>query len=162
MARELSTDPYVPLVGSLPPNASLVEAADWVRRQQRRHAEGSALSFTIADRDSNEALGHCNLGLAKLRSGTATGGYAVRPSQRGKGIAQSALIALTTFGWSIPGLHRIELYIEPWNTASIRTAEAAGYVREQLLPKHQEIDGTQRDMLLYSRTRVAQRPDRPV
>jgi RimJ/RimL family protein N-acetyltransferase len=67
-----------------------------------------------------------------------------------------ALIALTSFGWTIPALHRIELYIEPWNTGSIGTAERAGYEREGLLRSHQEIGGRRRDMLLYARVR----PDR--
>lgn len=69
-------------------------------------------------------------------------------------MAASALIALTTFGWTIPQLHRIELYIEPWNTASARTAEKAGYLREGLLRSHQEIGGSRRDMLLYASIRA--------
>ena len=56
----------------------------------------------------------------------------------------------------IPALHRIELYIEPWNTGSIGTAERAGYEREGLLRSHQEIGGRRRDMLLYA----VVRPDR--
>ena len=40
MAQELSTDPYVPLVGSLPAHASREQARDWVDRQRGRLAEG--------------------------------------------------------------------------------------------------------------------------
>ena len=65
----------------------------------------------------------------------------------------SALRALTTFAWTIPALHRIEVYIEPWNGSSIRVAEASGYQREGLLRSHQEIGGIRRDMLLYAVTR---------
>jgi len=77
-------------------------------------------------------------------------------SARGRGLASAALIALTSFGWTIPALHRIELYIEPWNAGSIGTAERAGYEREGLLRSHQEIGGRRRDMLLYASVR----PDR--
>jgi RimJ/RimL family protein N-acetyltransferase len=63
------------------------------------------------------------------------------------------LKALTTYAWTIPALHRIELYIETWNDKSIRVAESSGYVREGLLRSHQEIGGTRRDMLLYAVTR---------
>ena len=38
---------------------------------------------------------------------------------RGRGIATSALQALTAFAWTIPGLYRVELYIEPWNTSDM-------------------------------------------
>ncbi len=119
MAQELSTDPYVPLIGSLPPHATPQQAAEWILRQQNRHSQGSGFSFTIADRVTDEALGHCNLGLTQLSHGRGAGGYSVRPSQRGRGIAASALIALTRFGWTLPGLHRIELYIEPWIVDSV-------------------------------------------
>ena len=55
--------------------------------------------------------------------------------------------------WTIPALHRVELYIEPWNTGSVRTAEKAGYQREGLLKGYQEIAGTRRDMYLYAALR---------
>ena len=58
--------------------------------------------------------------------------------------------ALTTFAWTIAQLHRLELYIEPSNPASIRTAERAGYEREGLLRSHQEIAGERCDMFLYA------------
>ncbi|WP_433603223.1 GNAT family N-acetyltransferase [Nocardia sp. CA-135953] len=50
-------------------------------------------------------------------------------------------------------MHRIELYIEPWNTGSIRVAESGGYLREGLLHSYEEIGGTRRDMFLYAATR---------
>jgi RimJ/RimL family protein N-acetyltransferase len=55
-----------------------------------------------------------------------------------------------TPGSLYPALDRIELFIEPWNTGSIGTAERAGYQREGLLRSHQEIGGRRRDMLLYA------------
>ncbi|HZA30601.1 MAG TPA: GNAT family protein, partial [Propionibacteriaceae bacterium] len=83
----------------------------------------------------------------------ATAGYSVAAAHRGRGIASSALKALTTFAWTIPALHRVELYIEPWNGSSIHVAEASGNQREGLLRSHQEIGATRRDMLLYTTTR---------
>ena len=53
----------------------------------------------------------------------------------------------------IPQLHRVELYVEPWNTASVRTAENAGYEREGLLRSHGEIGGRRLDMLLFAAVR---------
>lgn len=156
MAMELSTDTYVPQIGSLQAHASETQALEWVGRQQARHSEGAGFSFTIAEVQAGRALGHCGLWLKDLPSGRATAGYSIRPSARGQGIASDALIALTQFGWSLEQLHRIELYIEPWNTGSTRTAERAGYQREGLLRSHQEIGGQRRDMLLYSNIRPAQ------
>ncbi|PCC46485.1 GNAT family N-acetyltransferase [Brevibacterium aurantiacum] len=150
MARQLSTDPYVPQTGSLPGNATMQDASDWVERQQGRHAEGTGFSFTIARRTDEFAIGHCGLWLKNLDEGRASAGYAIAPSERGRGYAAEALAALTEFGWTVPGVQRIDLFIEPWNIASIRTAERAGYVREELLVSHQLVGGERRDMLLYS------------
>lgn len=80
-------------------------------------------------------------------------GYSVAPAHRGRGIASSAVKALTAFAWTVPTLHRIELYIEPWNSNSIRVAEASGFQRDGLLRSHQEIGNTRRDVLLYATTR---------
>ena len=87
--------------------------------------------------------------------GRATAGYSIIPSARGRGLAAAALTALTSFAWTIPALHRIELYIEPWNAGSVKTAERAGFEREGLLRSHQEIGGRRRDMLLYATIREA-------
>ncbi|GAA4910428.1 GNAT family protein [Nesterenkonia rhizosphaerae] len=153
MAQEMSADAYIPQIGSLPPHADHRQAREWVQRQQTRHEQGIGFSFTIADAGSDEPVGHCGLWLKEISAGRGSAGYAIRPSARGRGLAAEALLALTSFGWDIPLLHRIELYIEPWNTGSIRTAEQAGYAREGVLRSHQEIGGVRRDMLLFAAVR---------
>ncbi len=159
MAIELSADPYMPLIGTLPERASRREAMEWIDRQRGRPAEGFGYSVAITEAHTDRVVGGINLGLSNLSRGRATGGYSVVPSARRRGFASAALIALTSFAWTIPALHRIELYIEPWNTASIRAAERAGYEREGLLRSHQEIGGRRRDMLLYAAIRSAAGPD---
>lgn len=150
MAQDLSTDLYVPKTGSLPAHATEDEALAWVKRQQGRHSEGAGFSFTIVDVTAGKAVGHCGLWVKELDEGRATAGYSVAPSARGRGLAADALSALTEFGWTVPGLFRIALYIEPWNLGSIRTAERAGYVYEGTLRSHHVIAGERRDMLLYA------------
>jgi ribosomal-protein-alanine N-acetyltransferase len=153
LAVELGEDPYIPLIGSLPAHPTAEQALEWIHRQRGQLAEGQRFSFAIADAESDNAVGAIGLGLRDLSAGRATAGYAVSPLHRGRGIATSALKALTAFAWTIPGLYRVGLYIEPWNTSSIHVAEAAGYQREGLLRCHQEIGGARRDMLLYATTR---------
>lgn len=153
LALELGDDPYVPLIGSLPAHPTAQQALEWVRRQPERYAQGIGLSFAIADAETNKAVGTIGLHLQNLSAGRAAAGYSVPAVNRGRGIASSALTALTTFAWTIPALHRVELYIEPWNASSIHVAEAAGYHREGLLRSHQEIGGTRRNMLLYAAIR---------
>ncbi|GAB3481135.1 GNAT family N-acetyltransferase [Amycolatopsis cihanbeyliensis] len=153
MVLDLSTDPYLPQIGSLPGNADREQALAYIERQHERLGTGAGYSFCIADRRTDAALGVIGLHLASLAAGRASAGYAVAPRGRGHGVAGRALTALTRFAWSVPGLHRVELYIEPWNLGSVRTAEFAGYEREGLLRSHQEIGGNRVDMLLYAATR---------
>jgi ribosomal-protein-alanine N-acetyltransferase len=155
-ARELATDPYVPLIGTLPAGASDEQASEWIDRQRGdQMVQRQGLTFAIADAHTDRAVGHIALWLAELRHGRASAGYSIAPSARRRGLAAAALTALTRFAWTIDGLHRIELHVEPWNVGSVRTAERAGYEREGLLRSHQEIGGERRDMLLYA----AIRPD---
>jgi ribosomal-protein-alanine N-acetyltransferase len=157
MVEELATDAYVPLIGSLPAGADAQAALAWIRRQQARLAEGVGFSFCIAD-ERDRPLGFAGLWTRGLLGGRATAGYAVRPSARGAGVAAHALRGLTAFGWTLPDLHRIELYVEPDNQASRRTAERAGYRCEGVLRQHQEIGGRRRDMCLYAALRNDRSP----
>ncbi|MFC3449849.1 GNAT family N-acetyltransferase [Amycolatopsis speibonae] len=147
LALELGEDPYVPLIGSLPAHPTGREAEEWVRRQQTRHAEGRGFPFVITADET--VVGTIGLWLRNLSEGAGIVGYSVSPRHRRRGFATDALKAMTGFARTVPGVERIELYIEPWNRGSLRAAEKAGYRREGLLPAHQEIGGTARDMLLY-------------
>jgi hypothetical protein len=93
MAKDLSQDPYVPTVGSLPPHSTPVEALAWLARQRQRHVEGSGFSFSIADLETDRSMGNIGLWLKELNTGRAQVGYAVAPNDRGHGIASDALCA---------------------------------------------------------------------
>lgn len=150
MIRDLAKDPYVPTIGSLPAGADDAEAREYIDRQRGRLAEGAGFAFCIADRETDTALGNAGLWVRDLPHGRSSVGYSVAPGARGRGAARDALRALVGFAWTIEQLHRLEARIEPWNTASIRTAEAAGFEREGLLRSHEEIGGRRVDLLMYS------------
>ncbi len=153
MAMALATDPYVCTTGTLPLNAGEQEALAWVERQQGRHSEGRGFSFTIEEQLSGLAVGHCGLWLQHPAEGHASAGYAVVPEFRGRGFAADALAALTSFGWTLPGLDRIELFIEPWNAASIRTAGRAGYAAAGIRRAYPLAAGERRDVQVYAARR---------
>ena len=154
MLRDLATDPYVPQKGTLPPGADEEQARAYVERQRGRDREGRGLMFVVADQnDPARALGFAALWAKALGEGRANIGYAVAPRHRGQGLAADAIAALLGFAWTIPVIHRVEAYVEPWNAASWRSCERAGLAREGLLRSHQEIGGSRRDMLLYAAIR---------
>ncbi|MEV6138248.1 hypothetical protein AB0L63_19720 [Nocardia sp. NPDC051990] len=51
-------------------------------------------------------------------------------------------------------MHRIELYVEPWDTDSIRVAEFGGYLREGLLRSYQGIGWHSTRHARYATTRL--------
>lgn len=153
MVRDLATDPYVPLVGTLVAHATEQQAVEWIERQHDRLRTGTGYSFCVADAADDRAVGQVGLWVKDVADGRATAGYGVAPRARGRGVAADALRAVTAFAWSLPALHRVELYIEPWNVASVRTAERAGYQREGRLRSHQVIGGRRVDMEVYSALR---------
>jgi RimJ/RimL family protein N-acetyltransferase len=150
MVLDLATDPYVPLIGTLPAHADRDQAIAWIENQRRRLTEGVGFSFAIADRSTGIALGFIGLWLSGWAHGRASVGYGVAPLARGAGVATDALRAVVGFAWTLPELFRLEAYIEPFNTASQRVVRQAGFEVEGLLRSHQTIGGTRRDLLLHS------------
>lgn len=147
MAVELSSDPYVPLTGSLPGDADPGQAREWVERQQGRLAEGIGWSFAIADVSSDRAIGSAGLWFSESPA-LFTVGYAVVPSARGRGVATEALGLLVEFAWKLPVARRLVAHVEPWNTASLRAAGRVGF-RAEGSARH-EIGGELREVVVLA------------
>ncbi|MBU2979762.1 GNAT family N-acetyltransferase [Alteromonas sp. C1M14] len=79
---------------------------------------------------------------------TANLGYWIRPETCGQGLAGALCEALKKLAFSQAGLHRLEMYIEPNNKASLRVALKVGAEKEGLCRKR--IFG--RNALLYALT----------
>ena len=153
MVMDLATDPYIPLIGSLPAHATRAQALEYIERQRGRLAEGAGYAFCAASATDDIALGGVGLWLRALHLGRGSAGWAVAPAQRGQGVAAQAIIAMLSFAWTVAGLHRVEACIEPWNVASVRTAGAAGFQHEGTMRSHTPIGEGRADMELYAALR---------
>lgn len=152
LVREASTDPYIPLTTTVPPEYSRAEGEAFVRRQWTRAEQGQGYPFVVERRSDARAVGTVGLWLRDLADGRGTLGYWISPRCRGAGAAGTALIAVADWAQRELRIPRLQLFVEPWNTASCRTAERAGFAREGLLRSWQEVGGERRDMVLYGRT----------
>src|ERR1700722_14340237 len=85
MIQEMSTDPYVPLIGTLPPNASRQEAQAYLDRQRGRLPEGTGFSFAIAEAATGRGLGGIGLWLGGPGQGRGPGRHFAPPHARGRG-----------------------------------------------------------------------------
>jgi [ribosomal protein S5]-alanine N-acetyltransferase len=97
------------------------------------------------------------LWLREIEFGRASIGYWIAPPVRGKRLAGWALRGAATFAFDMLAVPRLQLFIEPWNIASQRTAEFASFRREALLRGWERIGDTQHDAYCYARLRPDQR-----
>ncbi|WP_254705844.1 GNAT family N-acetyltransferase [Streptomyces vilmorinianum] len=153
LVEEASTDPYIPLITTVPPVYSPTEGEAYLRRQWSRAETGAGYPFVIVRRRDTHPVGMIGLWLRDLPEGRATLGYWIAPSYRGEGAAAAALTAVSDWALTELGVPRLQLLVEPWNDASSRTAERAGFAREGLLRSWQEVGGERRDMVMYGRVR---------
>ncbi|MGW1769039.1 GNAT family N-acetyltransferase [Streptomyces sp. NPDC002073] len=150
LVREASTDPYIPLITTVPAVYSYDEGVAFVRRQWDRTVHGTGYPFVIARGHDDRPMGTIGLWVGEVAQGRATLGYWVAGSARGHGAASAALRAVSTWALADLRIPRLQLFVEPWNTASCRTAEDAGFVREGLLRSWQQVGDERRDMFVYS------------
>jgi [ribosomal protein S5]-alanine N-acetyltransferase len=150
LVQWVASDPLIPLITSVPATPDLPGASAFIARQHARLRDGEGFSFAIADSTTDAALGQIGLWLTNLSQGRASIGYWIADHHRGRGHATRALGLISTWGLSLPGVHRLEVYVEPWNEGSWRAAENVGYQREGLLRSWQAVGGERRDMYVYS------------
>lgn len=95
-----------------------------------------AASFVAVD-DTDAVLGSVGLVGVDHATGVAEAGYWVAPWARGSAVAARSMRVLATWAFSI-GVARLELLIEPENTASLAVARAIGArdhgIREGVAP----------------------------
>jgi RimJ/RimL family protein N-acetyltransferase len=158
MVRQAAADPFIPSISSVPRAYTDNAGRAFIERQHARGAEGDGYSFVIAPAaEPKTGIGSIGLWLQEIESGRASIGYWLIAGARGQGLAANALRAVVSFAFGTLSIPRLHLFVEPWNVASARTAEAAGFHREATLREWERIDGEQRDAdcfaLLHSRWR---------
>jgi RimJ/RimL family protein N-acetyltransferase len=151
LIRRAAEDPYIPGITSLPATYSDDAGRAFIERQHRLASEGHGYPFVICEAaDPHQGLGALGLWLREIENGRVSIGYWVIPSARGRHVAGVALRAAVSYAFEVLAIPRLQLFIEPWNAASRRTAEYGGFTNEALLRGWERIDGTQHDAYCYA------------
>lgn len=146
LVRQASADPFIPSITSVPRVYTDEAGRAFIERQHRRTGNGDGYSFVIADaHEPSAGFGSIGLWLHEIESGRASVGYWLLEGARGRGRTAHALRGLVAFAFNDLAIPRLHLFVEPWNVASARTAESAGFRREALLRGWERIAGEQRD-----------------
>lgn len=144
---EASRDPYIPKVTSVPAPYTKGAGERWLARQRGRQASGVGLSLAIADATDDAAVGAV-LAIHRGKGLYGLGYWLVRAARR-RGFASRAVALIAPWALAQPGVSALEALVEPWNVASCRVVERAGFTRERLLPGEMSIAGRQADVLRY-------------
>ncbi len=87
-------------------------------------------------------------------------GYDLLREHRRRGIMTEAMRAAVAYGFTAMGLHRIEVLVDPVNTASLRLVERLGFHREGILRENTYFRGRFIDDVVFSLLRQEWSPAR--
>lgn len=151
LVEEASNDEFIPSMTTIPKAYSKEEGESYIKRQWSRFETGIGYSFAIEDTRINKAIGNIYVGVKEEDKERVSIGYWVLKSHRGKGATKTVLKPVIKWLQKDLGVARIELYIEPWNEPSLRTARALEFEEEGLLKRWQKIGGIRKDMIMFSK-----------
>ncbi|MGW3104554.1 GNAT family N-acetyltransferase [Streptomyces sp. NPDC001100] len=89
-----------------------------------------AAPFSVVSLDHDELAGAAGLWGIDTHNRSAHLGMSLRPGFRGRGLAADVVKVLCTYGFTVRGLHRLQLETLADNTAMIRAASRAGFTQE--------------------------------
>jgi len=97
--------------------------------------------FSVVELDGGELAGEALLWPSTCINRLAHLGLSLRPAFRGRGLGTDVVVALCGYGFTIRGLHRLQVDTLASNTAMIRAASRAGFVHEGRLRRSAWVDG---------------------
>lgn len=151
LIRVASQDPLIPRLTSVPVEWSNAAGRAFIARQADRPLQGLGWSLAIVDRASAEAVGNVFVTLLGLPLGCAEIGYWIAAPHRRSGLAAETLRLTSEWVTEEFGVRRVSVYVDPENTASRRTAAAAGFIEEETLSHGYQLDGAWRPMIRHGR-----------
>jgi RimJ/RimL family protein N-acetyltransferase len=150
------TDPEVVRWAPQRGPADLAAAREWIDRQNAEWLAGKKYSLAVHEASSGELLGDVTAMHIDRFTASAWVGYWTAPWARKRGVASTALAAITRWGFEAVGFHRLQLSHAIENTASCRVAENAGYVAEGIMRSAlPTVSGSWWDMELHATINTA-------
>lgn len=95
----------------------------------------SLACFSVVDLETLELVGESLLWGIDLHNRLAHIGMSMRPAFRGRGLARDVVQVLCYYGFTIRGLHRLQIDTLADNEAMMRTALSVGFTLEATLRK---------------------------
>ena len=97
--------------------------------------------FSVVELAGGELAGEALLWAIDLHNRLAHLGLSLRPAFRGRGLGADVVQALCEYGFTVRGLHRLQVDTLADNAAMIRAATRAGFAMEGRLRRAAWVDG---------------------
>jgi ribosomal-protein-alanine N-acetyltransferase len=130
---------------------SVESERDWLRENPRKRKDN--LEYNYAILWDGKVVGACGIKIDQHRKHIGEIGYFLDETCWGKGITTRAVKLLERIGFGDLKLTRIEILMDPANTASERVAIKCGYGKEGTMKKAIKRKGTFHDCYLYAKVR---------
>jgi ribosomal-protein-alanine N-acetyltransferase len=122
--------------------------------QDQRSLGGTRRALAVREIGSRRLVGGCVLEVRRDDGEISELSYWVFPPYRRRGYATRSVELACRYAFGDLRVVRIELYIEPTNSASLRVAAKAGFRQDGRLRQHDRCHGGRSDMVLFSRLRT--------
>ncbi len=133
---------------------SLETEKRWMEKAIRDHEQLRTVRFGIVLRETDELIGIVHLSqIDMVNRHCDVGSMIGEERHRGKGYVSEARCMLFEYGFMELGLQCISTRILENNSASIRSAERFGYVKEGVLRRRIYKEGDFRNLIAYSMLR---------
>ncbi len=156
LVAEACVDPEIQARIPVPTPYTLADAEAFIARALGRYADADDGHLAIDEVATDRLIG--SISRHPPQGHRAAIGYWMAPWGRGRGHMARALRLLVEATFAATDLIRLELFTDPDNIASQRTAERAGFVREGILRAWFDMRGTPSDVVMFSRLRTDPSP----
>ena len=131
------------------------DIANQIRQwQDQWRLGGTRRALAVRETGSRRLVGGCVLEIRPDDDEIAELSYWVFPPYRRRAYATRSVELACRYAFDDLAVVRMELYIEPTNSASQRVATKAGFRQEGILREHDRCHSGRSDMVLFSRLRA--------
>lgn len=144
-------DPEIPRWTVIPHRYTEQNALEFLSGRDAALRSGRELALAVVGDSDPTVLGAVGMSNFDWTAGKGEIGYWIAREARGRGAATQAVRLLSAWALDELGLERVELLVNPENTASLLVAERAGFTREGLLERYRRRHGVPEDLVMFAR-----------